>query len=92
MDEKELSQKIICDCGEKTIQEAIDIFLNTDLPYKKAKKLVTGCDKSCCRVPLMRLFDMVYFGKIDIVEIARLIDVRNNTFDMLVENLKPEGG
>lgn len=83
--------KIICDCGEKTVAEAIEIFLETDLPYKKAKKLVTGCNKSCCRVPLMKLFDMVYFGKVDVNEIARLIEIRNNKFDMLVENFKPDG-
>ena len=30
-------QKIICECGNKTVAEAIDIFQDTDLPYKKAK-------------------------------------------------------
>lgn len=90
MDEGEISQKIICECGEKSIAQALDIFMNTDLPYKKAKKLVTGCNKSCCRVPLMKLFDMVYFGKVDIEEIGRLVDVRCSVFDSLVENLKAD--
>lgn len=89
--DSEIKKKIICECGEKTIEEAIEIFLNTDLPYKKAKKLVTGCNKSCCRVPLMKLFDMVYFGRVDIVEIGRLVDIRNNVFDSMIENLKPDG-
>ena len=73
-------QKIICECGRKNIAEAIEIFQNTNLPYKKAKKLVTGCNKSCCRKALMKLFDQVYFGKIDIDEISDLIDKQNSVF------------
>ncbi len=79
---------IICECGEKTINEAIVIFQNTSLPYKKAKKLVTGCSKSCCRLPLMELFNMVYIGKIDIDEIVRLKQVSLNKFDSMLENFK----
>ena len=43
---EDLKNKQICECGEKTVQEAVEIFQNTDLPYKKAKKLVTGCNKT----------------------------------------------
>lgn len=82
--------KIICECGDKTVAQAIEIFQETSLPYKKARKLVTGCNKTCCRVPLMKLFDMVYFGKVDVNEIARLIDVRHNKMDMLIENFKSD--
>lgn len=72
-----LGHKIICLCGEKTVLEAIEIFKDTDLPYKKAKKLVTGCNKVCCRRPLTRLFDMVEFGNIDFEEIDMMIDDMN---------------
>ena len=68
----------ICECGEKTIQNAVEIFQNTDLPYKKAKKLVTGCSKTCCRKPLIALYNMVDFGFIDYEEISFLIDARND--------------
>ncbi len=75
---EDLKNKQICECGEKTIQEAVEIFQNTDLPYKKAKKLVTGCNKTCCRKPLMALFNMVDFGFIDYEEISFLIDAMND--------------
>lgn len=71
--EEKFGDTIICECGAKTIKEAMVILQNTSLPYKKAKKLVTGCDKSCCRKPLMKLFDMVYYGEIDMEEVAKLI-------------------
>ncbi|MCW8837474.1 MAG: hypothetical protein OQK11_02110 [Thiovulaceae bacterium] len=70
--------KIICNCGSKTVEQAVDIFKETDLPYKKAKKLVTECNKTCCRRPLMALFNMVDFGEIDYEEIDFLIDQMNN--------------
>lgn len=73
----DLTSKIICECGLKSIKEAIDIFKDTTLPYKKAKKLVTGCNQTCCRRPLMSLFNMVEFGEIDIEEIVFLIDQKN---------------
>jgi DNA-directed RNA polymerase subunit N (RpoN/RPB10) len=73
-----VKQKIICECGDKTVSEAIEIFENTDLPYKKAKKLVTGCNKTCCRRPLMSLYQMIDFGKIDYEEIDFLIEQMNN--------------
>lgn len=72
----DIGDKIICDCGQKTINEAVQIFSQSDLPYKKAKKLVTGCNKTCCRRPLMRLFDMMQFGEIDYEEIDFLIEQR----------------
>ncbi|ATB69335.1 hypothetical protein SJPD1_1225 [Sulfurospirillum diekertiae] len=78
---EEYASKIICECGQKTIQDAIDIFRSTTLPYKKAKKLVTGCNQTCCRRPLMALFNMVEFGEIDYEEIAFLIDQKNSRFE-----------
>ena len=87
-----LEDLVICECGEKTIAEAIEIFQNTSLPYKRAKQLVTGCNKSCCRKPLMKLFDMVLFGKIDVPEVARLINLESDFVASMIENLKPEGG
>lgn len=75
---EDLKNKIICDCGDKTVEEAVEIFRDTELPYKKAKKLVTGCNKTCCRKPLMALFNMVDFGFIDYEEISFLIDAMND--------------
>ncbi|MEJ2414730.1 MAG: hypothetical protein P8Y22_05625 [Sulfurimonas sp.] len=74
---EEMQSKIICECGSKTVIEAEDILRSTDLPYKKAKKLVTGCNKTCCRRPLMALFQMIEFGEIDYEEIDFLIDQMN---------------
>lgn len=75
---EKLADKQICECGERTIGEAIEIFKNTDLPYKKAKKLVTGCSKTCCRRPLMTLYNMIEYGEIDYEEISFLIDAKND--------------
>ncbi|RXJ99677.1 hypothetical protein CRU98_06525 [Arcobacter sp. CECT 8986] len=75
---EDLKSKQICQCGEKSIDEAIEIFKNTDLPYKKAKKLVTQCNKACCRKALMSLFNMVKFGQVDYEEISFLIDAAND--------------
>ena len=75
---EDLTQKIICECGDRNVAEAVEIFKQTDLPYKKAKKLVTGCNKTCCRRPLMALFNMVEFGEVDYEEIDFLIDQMNN--------------
>jgi hypothetical protein len=72
---KELEDKIICQCGDNSIKQAIEIFASSSLPYKKAKKLVTQCNHAaCCRDPLMRLFEMVKSGKIDYQEIDLLIE------------------
>ncbi len=73
-----LEEKQICECGEMSVIQAQKIFEETDLPYKKAKKLVTGCSKTCCRRPLMALFNMVEFGEVDYEEIAFLIDAKND--------------
>jgi hypothetical protein len=70
--------KIICECGGKSVTDAVEILKTTDLPYKKAKKLVTECNKTCCRRPLMALFNMIQFGKIDYEEIDFLIDQMND--------------
>ncbi|MDR0665607.1 MAG: hypothetical protein LBF86_08840 [Helicobacteraceae bacterium] len=85
--EKELLSLQICSCGEKSVREAIEIFRNNDLPYKKAKRLVTGCDRSCCRRALTRLYDMVEFGKIDLEEIGALIKAMNNPFENMLDQL-----
>lgn len=77
MEVEEIKAKIICECGNKTVAEAEEIFRNTTLPYKKAKKLVTECSKTCCRRPLMALFNMVEFGEIDYEQISFLIDQKN---------------
>ncbi len=75
MEDKTL--KIICECGNKNVAQAVEIFKETDLPYKKAKKLVTECNKTCCRRPLMALYNMIEFGNIDYEEIDFLIDQMN---------------
>lgn len=69
-----LQDRQICECGQMSVAQAVEIFKATTLPYKKAKKLVTGCNKTCCRRPLMALFNMVEFGEIDYEEIDFLID------------------
>lgn len=74
---EEIKSKIICECGDKTVAQALEIFSQTTLPYKKAKKLVTECNKTCCRRPLMALFNMIEFGEIDLEQIGFLIDQRN---------------
>lgn len=75
---EDVSIKIICECGQKNIAQAIEIFKSTTLPYKKAKKLVTECNQTCCRRPLMALFNMIEFGEVDIEEIAFLIEQKNS--------------
>lgn len=78
----------ICECGGKSVAEAIKLFQETSLPYKKAKKLVTECDKSCCRTALTRLFDMAYFGNFDYDEIHRLIQLRHDKLGEMIERMK----
>lgn len=73
------ASKIICECGNKSVTQAVQIFEATDLPYKKAKKLVTECNKTCCRRALMALFNMVEFGEIDYEEIDMLIEQMHYT-------------
>ena len=88
MNDEEILNLQICECGEKTVAEAIEIFQNTYEPYKKAKKMITGCSKSCCRGPLMKLFDMTFTGNIDLLEIKRQIDLRNDKLGQMIDNLK----
>jgi hypothetical protein len=78
----------ICECGGKTVAEAIKLFQETDLPFKKAKKLVTECDKTCCRTALAKLFDMAFTGKFDYDEIDRLIKIRNDRLAEFIEKMK----
>ncbi len=66
----------ICECGQKSVAQAIDIFQNTAQPFKKAKKLVSECNKSCCRGALLKVYDMNVFGKFDYDEIAYVIEQR----------------
>ena len=40
MTDEEILNLQICECGEKTVADAIEIFQSTYEPYKKAKKLV----------------------------------------------------
>lgn len=80
----------ICECGEKSVAQAIEIFQNTSLPFKKSKKLVTECNKNCCRTVLVKLNDMVTFGKYDYDEIAHQIQIRHDRVAKLVEGLKSE--
>jgi hypothetical protein len=75
-DAQEVLDMEICECGEKSVAQAIEIFQDTSLPFKKAKKLVTECNKSCCRVALMKLYDMKDFGRYDYDEIAYAIEQR----------------
>ena len=83
--EEEIHTTEICECGEKNVAEAIEIFQNTTLPFKKAKKLVTGCNKNCCRAALSKLFDMNEFGQIDLHEIDHLIQKRLERLKKLAE-------
>lgn len=66
----------ICECGQKSVAQAIDIFQNTAQPFKKAKKLVSECNKSRCRGALLKVYDMNVFGKFDYDEIAYVIEQR----------------
>lgn len=81
----EILEMKICECGEKNVAQAIDIFQNTSLPFKKAKKLVTECNKTCCRAALMKLFDMQQFGKYDYDEISLLVEKRIERMRRLAE-------
>ena len=82
MREKVLEMEV-CECGEKNVAQAIEIFQDTGLPFKKAKKLVTECNKSCCRSVLMKLYDMNQFGRFDYEEIATLIIQRQERIKRL---------
>ncbi|HHE05652.1 MAG TPA: hypothetical protein ENK90_00840 [Epsilonproteobacteria bacterium] len=84
-DKNEILQMEICECGEKSVAQAIEIFQNTSLPFKKAKKLVTECNKTCCRAALMKLFDMQQFGKYDYDEIEMLVEKRLERMKRLSE-------
>jgi len=80
----------ICECGEKNVAQAIEIFQTTSLPFKKSKKLVTECNKNCCRAALMKLNDMVTFGTFDYDEIAHQIQLRHDRLARLTKGLKSE--
>ena len=82
---EEILEMEICECGEKSVKQAVDIFQNTSLPFKKAKKLVTECNKTCCRAALLKLYDMQQFGKYDYDEIEILIEKRLERMRRLIE-------
>lgn len=75
----------VCECGEKNVAQAIEIFQNSSLPFKKAKKLVTECNKSCCRAALLKLYDMNQFGSFDLDEIETIIQQRLDRLKRLAE-------
>ncbi len=75
-DKEKVLEMEVCECGAKNVAQAIEIFGDTALPFKKAKKLVTECNKSCCRGVLMKLYDMNQYGRFDYDEIAYLIEQR----------------
>lgn len=82
---EEVLEMEVCECGLKNVAQAIDIFENTSLPFKKAKKLVTECNKTCCRSVLLKLYDMQQFGKYDYNEIETLIEKRLERMRRLAE-------
>ncbi|MFA6139068.1 MAG: hypothetical protein WC667_13420 [Sulfurimonas sp.] len=84
---EEILEMQICECGEKSVAQAIDIFQNTSQPFKKAKKLVTECNKSCCRVALMKIYDMNLYGQFDYEEIAYIIEQRLERIKQLGEGV-----
>jgi hypothetical protein len=84
-DKQEILDLEVCECGEKNVAQAIEIFQNSSLPFKKAKKLVTECNKSCCRAALLRLYDMNQFGSFDLDEIESIIQQRLDRLKRLAE-------
>ncbi len=86
-EKQEILDMEICECGEKNVAQAIEIFQNSSLPFKKAKKLVTECNKSCCRAALLKLYDMSLYGKYDYDEIAYIIEERLERLKRLSEGV-----
>jgi len=84
-DKQEILDLEVCECGEKNVAQAIEIFQNSSLPFKKAKKLVTECNKSCCRAALLKLYDMNQFGSFDLDEIESIIQQRLDRLKRLAE-------
>lgn len=84
-EKQEILDLEVCECGEKNVAQAIEIFQNSSLPFKKAKKLVTECNKSCCRAALLKLYDMNQFGSFDLDEIDNIIQQRRDRLKRLAE-------
>lgn len=84
-EQQEILDLQVCECGEKNVAQAIEIFQNTSLPFKKAKKLVTECNKSCCRAALLKLYDMNQYGHFDLDEIESIIQQRLDRLKRLAE-------
>lgn len=87
---EEILKMEICECGEKSVAQAIETFQDTSLPFKKAKRLVTECNKSCCRTALTKLYEMNRFGRFDYAEIAYLIEQRLERIKRLSEGGEDE--
>ena len=85
-EKQEILEREVCECGEKNVAQAIEIFQNTSLPFKKAKKLVTECNKSCCRAALLKLYEMNQFGRFNLDEIDTLIQQRLERLKRLAED------
>ena len=84
-DKEKVLEMEVCECGAKNVAQTIEIFQDTALPFKKAKKLVTECNKSCCRGVLMKIYDMNQYGRYDYDEIAYLIQQRQERLKRLCE-------
>ena len=84
-EKQDILEREVCECGEKTVAQAIDIFQNSSLPFKKAKKLVTECNKSCCRAALLKLYEMNQFGRFDLDEVDTIIQQRLDRLKRLAE-------
>lgn len=89
-DKEKVLEMEVCECGGKNVAQAIEIFGDTALPFKKAKKLVTECNKSCCRGVLTKLFDMNQYGRFDYDEIAYLIEQRAERIKRLGKGTEDE--
>jgi hypothetical protein len=85
---EEVLAREICECGSKTVADAIEIFQESGLPCKKAKKLVTECDKRCCHTALITLYAMVESGNVDYDEIERLIQLHDDKYSEHCEGTK----
>lgn len=85
---EEVLAREICECGSKTVADAIRIFQESGLPCKKAKKLVTECDKRCCHTALIALYEMVESGSVDYDKIAHLIQLQHDKWTEHCEEIK----
>lgn len=85
---EEVLAREICECGSKTVADAIRIFQESGLPCRKAKKLVTECDKRCCHAALIALYEMVEHDSYDYDKIERLIQLQHDKYTEHCEGTK----